>query len=240
MASLTDDPRLTGDYVRRVQGEVSTGAVTLVGVVHDHPASEHRVRTVLDAADPAVLALELPPLAVPLYEEYADGERTPPAFGGEMSTAIQAATADRVVGIDGPSAGFVARLLRTLSVDAPSPRTAWSVLRSLPSVTKRALVCRLGSVLADRADLRLEVGSPTSHGCDRADGPQAQATDEQSQIDRARRLSRAFEQSSGARIRTVARNQHMASRIDSLRRHGRTVAVVGIAHLDPLAYRLAE
>lgn len=238
MATLTEDPRLTGEHVRRLQGE--HGTLTLVGVVHDHPASKHRVRGILDSTDPAILALELPPLTIPLYEEYADDGRTPPPFGGEMSAAIQAATTDRVVGIDGPSTAFVGRLLRNLSVDAASLRTVWSALRTLPPVVKQALLCRLASVLAVQANLRLEVDSPAAHDCGPADSPTEQAADEQSQIDRAQRVSRAFAQSAAARVRTVTRNQHMASRLSTFRRSGDTVAVVGIAHLDPLAYRLAE
>jgi len=79
-------------------------------VLHDHPASTYRVRTLIGRVDPAVLALELPPLALPLYDQYATDERTPPTLGGEMSAAIQAADADRVAGIDGPTPGFLRRV----------------------------------------------------------------------------------------------------------------------------------
>ncbi len=234
---LTEDPRVAGEHVRQLPGE--HGTLTLVGVVHDHPASTHRVRAVLERTDTEVLALELPPLTVPLYEEYADDSRTPPPFGGEMSAAIQAATTGRVVGVDGPSPAFIARLLRNLVIDAASPGTAWSVLRTLPPVAKQAILCRLASVLAVRADLRVEVDSPTSHSCDPGDTPTEQAADEQSQIDRARLMSRAFTPPAAARVRTLTRNQHMASRLSTVRRSGDTVAVVGIAHLDPLGDRLA-
>ena len=47
---------------------------------------------------------------MPLYETYAAGDESPPAFGGELSAAIQAAETDDVVGIDGPSPGFVREL----------------------------------------------------------------------------------------------------------------------------------
>ena len=70
---LFRSPRFTGEYVRRLGSDDSgddasdgvaddatdAGDVTLVGVVHNHPASKHRIRTMLDEVDPAVLALEL-------------------------------------------------------------------------------------------------------------------------------------------------------------------------------------
>ncbi|MCL7417304.1 MAG: hypothetical protein M8354_05630, partial [Halalkalicoccus sp.] len=79
--------------------------LTLVGVVHDHPASVARVEAVLRDSCPETLALELPPLAIPLYRSYATDAGFPSNAGGEMSAAIRASTAS-VVGIDGPSSGF--------------------------------------------------------------------------------------------------------------------------------------
>jgi hypothetical protein len=40
------------------------------------------------------------PLSIPLFEEYAATDRCPPAFGGEMSAAIQADDRSTTVGID--------------------------------------------------------------------------------------------------------------------------------------------
>src|SRR6056297_2195481 len=98
------DPRMNDEYVRRLPD----AGVTLVGVVHDHPASVHRAREVVRERDPDVVALEAPPLAMPLYETYARESRTPPTFGGEMSAAAQAAREEdaEVVGIDGPTVAF--------------------------------------------------------------------------------------------------------------------------------------
>ncbi len=110
------DPRLDPNYVRTVSSG-SDAPVTLVGVVHDHPASVARVRSTVETTEHATLALELPPLALPLFEEYADDARTPPAFGGEMSAAIQASDA-RAVGIDGPSRRFLRTLARHVSRSA--------------------------------------------------------------------------------------------------------------------------
>ena len=58
-----DDPRVTDRWCRR--GPATN--VTLLGVVHDHPASVARARIVAEAMGPDVLALELPAAAVPLY-----------------------------------------------------------------------------------------------------------------------------------------------------------------------------
>jgi len=230
------DPRLTGEYVRRLSG--STGEVTLVGVVHDHPASKYRVRELVETMDPEMLALELPPIAVPLYEQYADDERRPPAFGGEMSTAVQAATTDHVVGIDGPSPRFISRLLADVVTETDPRESFLPVVRSLAGVTKQAAVCRVGAAVAERTGLRLEVDPPATHDCAWTDDPDTQASDEQARVKRAQTISEMFEQPDTVRIRKQTRDRHMASRLASLREGGDIVAVVGIAHLDPIADRL--
>ena len=48
------DPRVTGEYVRQLSG--AHGTLTLVGVVHDHPASIYRVQHVIERVDPEILA----------------------------------------------------------------------------------------------------------------------------------------------------------------------------------------
>jgi uncharacterized iron-regulated protein len=60
MAAPTDDPRIHDDYVEVLHGDAGadcsaddartegrSGDVILVGVVHDHPASVHRVRSLI-------------------------------------------------------------------------------------------------------------------------------------------------------------------------------------------------
>lgn len=244
MTAERTDPRVTGEHVRRlagaaVDGPDCAGDVTLVGVVHNHPASKYRVRTVIEERNPDVLALEAPPLAVPLYEHDAADWRTPPQYGGEMSTAVQAAATDHVVGIDGPDPRFVARLLRNLLADGASRSTAGPVLRSLASVTKRAVGCRLAAAVARVSGVRPAVDDPASHGCDWTDAAAAQADDERAQVRQARTIAETFEQPATARVRDRTRNEHMARRLAALRRTGDVVAVVGIAHLDPLCDLLA-
>ena len=237
-----DDPRITGAHVRSI--DTPSGTVTLVGVVHDHPASVFRVRTVVSERDPDVLALELPPLSLPLFERYAEDARTPPVFGGEVSAAIQAADADRVEGIDGPTPRFLRRLLATLYREGDSLETALSVLRRAASVTKSALRCRFAGSLAAMTAVRLEVDSPATYSIDRTDSPERQADNEDDQIARARAVMDAFEPSRAACFSDEVRESHMADRLGRLRHDGDTVAVVGRHHLDRVADlfrdRLAE
>ena len=232
MDAQYDDPRITGDHLRSI--DAPTGTVTLVGVVHDHPASAFRVRTVVTDRDPDVLALELPPLSLPLFERYAEDTRTPPAFGGEASAAIQAATG-RVVGIDGPTLPFLRRLVARLRREDGSIETARGVLDGLTSVTRNALRCRFAASLAAATGVRVEVDSPVAYAADRTDGPRRQAEDERRQIDRARAVMDAFEPSRGASLGDDVREAHMADRLDDLRPEGDVVAVVGRHHLDRVA-----
>lgn len=234
------DPRLTDEYVRTVSGGEETGDVVLTGVVHDHPASAYRTKTLIEALDPDVLALELPPMAVPLFGRYADDSRTPPAFGGEMSTAIQATGTDHVVGIDGPSIGFTACLVRTLYRERAGLDTLRRVSRSLRSITGRAVLCRLAATMAGVTGLRLEVDDPVSHDVRWSDDPSSQAADEREQVRRARAVTAVFGRTDAVRLREGAREEHMADRLCSLRRAGDVVAVVGIDHLDSLAERLGS
>jgi hypothetical protein len=231
-----DDPRITGEHVRSI--DTPSGAVTLVGVVHDHPASVFRTRTLVSTLDPDVLALELPPLSLPLFERYAADARTPPTFGGEASAAIQAADADRVVGIDGPTPRFLRRLLAALYREDDSLGTASDASRRLAPVTQNALNCRLAAGIASVTSIRLEADPPTTYPTDRTDTPERQAENESDQIARARAVMDAFEPARGASFGDGVREAHMADRLADLRGDGDVVAVVGRHHLDPIAEEL--
>lgn len=234
-----DDPRLETRYVETFEGTSGDGTVTLVGVVHDHPASIYRVRRTAEAVAPDVLAVELPPLAVPLYETYAADEESPPAFGGELSAAIQAAETDDVVGIDGPSPGFVRELGNWLVRERASRRTVARSLRSLASITKTAVTCRVAAAVARHSSLRVAVGSGTSHETSPEDPPAEQAADERRQIRTAASVMDAFETPS-SRSRAESRERHMADRLANVRTRGDVVAVVGAGHFDPLCDHLEE
>ncbi|UPW02067.1 hypothetical protein M0R88_08220 [Halorussus gelatinilyticus] len=236
--SAADDPRMNDEYVRRLPDE----GVTLVGVVHDHPASVHRAREVVRERDPAVVALESPPLAVPLYETYARESRTPPTFGGEMSAAAQAAhecDAD-VVGIDGPTADFFARLARNCRSAGASLGTLRRVAAGVTSVTRHALTCRVAAAVADRTALRVEVDDPVAHDCDWSDPPAVQADDERAQARRSQSLLRAFDPPRPVRLRDETREECMAEKLSALRDEGETVAIVGLDHLDSVTEQVAE
>ena len=60
-----DDPRLHTGHVRHLSGDSDERAATLVGVVHDHPASRYRVGE-----------LAVAPLALPLFDGDAAAERS--------------------------------------------------------------------------------------------------------------------------------------------------------------------
>lgn len=237
-----DDPRLAEEYVRELPAAEDEGTVTLVGVVHDHPASKFRAQRVIQTLEPETLALELPPLAVPLFTEYARNEQSPPPFGGEMSTAAQAASTDRIVGIDGPSIGFVGHLLEEIKHERPSLSSIRAVADSLTSVSKHAVVCRLGAVVSQMTGLSVEVDEPAQHECEWTDGPAIQARDEHEQVQQAQTVMNAFQSQGSSDLRQTARERHMADKLETLRQEGTDsiVAVVGIAHLDPLVERLTS
>lgn len=238
MTAWDDDPRVSGEHIRTVDGQ--DGSVTLVGAVHDHPASTYRAQHVVSRTDADVLALELPPLAVPLFEQYAAGPREPPAFGGEMSAAIQAFDRERVVGIDGPSRRFLAALAARLTDEPVSLGTLRDVAGGVWAAAKQAIACRLAASLSAWTSVRVEVDSPRVYGTDWADDPVGQARDERVHVRRAQAVSDSLLPPADARIRDAARDAHMAARLASLRREGDVVAVLGRDHLDPVAERLLE
>ena len=229
------DPRLDEGSIERVDG----GSVVLVGVLHDHPASTYRVRAVVEAVDPDVLALELPPLAVPLAVHHATSERTPPTLGGEMSAAVQAATTDRVVGIDGPSVGFLCSLAAELYAQRAAPETVRDTAAGLRSVASRAVGRRVVATLAALTAVQVAVDPPTAYDTGRADDPAQQAAEERRHVDTARSMLRAFSPSPAAAIRRAARERYMADRLATLG-EDEVVAVVGLAHLDTVAGHLRD
>lgn len=236
---VDSDPRVTGEYVRQVSS--NTGTVTLVGVVHDHPASTYRVRQVITELDPDVLALELPPIAIPLFEQYASTDRCPPVFGGEMSAAIQAAAPGTTVGIDGPTGGFLRRLGRKLLRERPSREIVRNVISDTINATKHAVVCRAAATVGARTAVRFEVDSPMSYDVGWEDAPDAQARHERKQVRRSHSFMSAFRTASrsrATRFEDETREAEMAAQLLQLREDGDTVAVVGIDHLDPVAERL--
>ncbi|WP_254766531.1 hypothetical protein [Salinilacihabitans rarus] len=228
-----DDPRVAPRFCRRPSGDAD---LTLVGVVHDHPASVGRVEAVLDAVRPDVLALELPPAAVPLYRAYA---REEPRFGGEMSAAIRAAPGAEVAGIDAPSWSFLRRLLARLLADRVPPSTARRVLASLGGATRTALACRVAATLTHATSMTVAFDDPVDYECTRADPPERQAAHERAHVAGVAALLGGAE-SSALAYRDETRERCMIDRLTSLRSAGSVVAVVGVDHLDALEAALAD
>jgi len=238
---LGDDPRLNPEYVRTLT-DPERGDLTLVGVVHDHPASVFRAGEVVRERAPETVALELPPPAVPLYREYAWSDRPAPSFGGEMSAAARSAreVGAEVVGMDAPTRDFLARLARNCRRERASLGTLRRVAAGVASVSRHAVVCRAAAAVADRTGLRVEVDDPVAHDCSRADPPGEQASDERRQAERSRSLLRAFDPPEPVALRDRTREESMAARLDSLGERGDAVAIVGLDHLDGIAALLEK
>ncbi|AGN01412.1 hypothetical protein L593_07335 [Salinarchaeum sp. Harcht-Bsk1] len=266
------DPRLSAEYVRTIEADSAgnedgsgRGTVTLVGVVHDHPASAFRARTVVQRQAPDVLALELPPLAVPLFEHYAagsdaepgdasaedgqepddeawEGDRwTPPERGGEMSAAIRAAKADRVAGIDGPTPGFAVVLARHLLAEDSSFSTARAAVARFARASGHAIRCRLAAARATLTEQIPVPSAPREHAVTPGDPPATQAEDERRQVRLARSIAAAFGEERSVAVRDEPRESHMAARLASFAADGDdVVAVLGIDHLAGVATLLEE
>ncbi|RQG90500.1 hypothetical protein [Natrarchaeobius chitinivorans] len=236
-----DDPRITEQFCRRIDGPA--GDLSLLGVVHDHPASVARVERVVDAVDPDVLALELPPAALPLYRSYADEAdgNGSPRFGGEMSAAIRAAATADVVGIDAPNWSFVRRLVTRLVADRASAATARRVASSLGGATREALACRVAATLTHATSMTVTRDDPIEYDCTPADPPERQAAHERSHVATVQALLGSVETDGTAlSYRDETRERCMAERLEEIRERGDVVAVVGVDHLEALEDALSE
>jgi pheromone shutdown protein TraB len=233
------DPRIDGNNVRCVQGAGDRGTVLLVGVVHDHPASTYRVAHLIEAFPPDVVAVELPPLAMPLFRIYAEDRYTPPRMGGEMSMALQAFDDGRTVGIDAPNLAYFRRLAGLLREEDLSLGLVRELLTSSSIGVGQAIACRIGAVLASWTPLRLRVYDVFRHEATFLDSPAAQAEDEASHISQENALLRIIEAPRGMELIETAREETMATTLRDLRREGDVTAVVGRNHVEPL-YSLLE
>lgn len=242
------DPRISRRDFRHRPSTGDDGSVTLVGVVHDHPASTFRVVETIAALDPDVVALEIAPVAVPLFRQYASETGTDPetiasksSDGGEMSAAIGAAGDARVVGIDLPNASVVGTVLDSVRTESLSVRGVVQAGHAFGIQTLHALQCRIshaasriGVDVDPKLDARRDVYSRTA-------SPDDQADEEDKAIAAGTTLLRAFSRPPAMEAFDRAREAAMA---DELRTHCRNgtdvVAVVGHAHLNPIAERLED
>lgn len=250
-----EDPRLDDDHWHTVPGTDGDGSVLLLGVVHDHPSSVHRVRTVVEAVAPSVVALELPGVVLPHYERLAhealdgaatefaetgdgtvastDGGTTIDAAVGEMSAAIMAADDAAVVAVDALDWRFFVELGRRARASDASLGTVRRALGNVAAVARNALDVRLG-----RTEDDAETGA-AAHEVSTLDAPSTQAADERSHVERARTLHEAFARPKADVLLDEARESRMAAAIDGRRDEGTVVAVLGMQHLDGVAERLS-
>lgn len=235
------DPRVDPDQLRLFEGP-DTGPLLVVGCVHDHPASVYRVRALVESLRPDVVGVELPGLAVPLFERVGrESEGEFPA-GGEMSTAL-AAGADvdaRRTGIDTLDTRFVRSLVGQLRRESPSLRTLKRVCSSLSSVTTHALSCRLSAALGRFGSAAPVTDRAYDHEIDGGASPATQADDERRQLTRSLSVLRAFEQPVANDVVDSAREETMVANLTSLRAEGSVVAVVGFDHLSGITELLEE
>ncbi|WP_226480848.1 hypothetical protein [Natrinema amylolyticum] len=238
-----DDPRITSQFCRRLSG--TAGDLVLLGVVHDHPASIARVERVLERVEPETLALELPPVALPLYRVYAHkndaDEPVSPRFGGEMSAAIRAVPDADPVGIDAPNVSFLRRLVRRLVADRVSPGTARRVLSSVGGATREALACRVAATLTHATSMTVVPGDRVEYDCEPDDPPARQAAHERSHVAGVQALLGSVETDGSAlAYRDDTREHCMIERLEEIRAEpGDVVAVVGVDHLERLSTALS-
>jgi len=237
------DPRLYDEATRVVSG--ATGDAVVVGVVHDHPASVYRAGRVVEAAGPDVVAVELPPLALELFESLPPAAADPDATGdstgddanrpNEMSAALAAADGARTVGIDGIDPGFLRGLAGLLRREGATLDTVGDVARSVVGVGQQTLACSVAARRGDTPDHDRIPRGGADYEVTAADPPVVQAEDERRHRSRSRSLLRAIERPHADRLLDAAREDAMARRLARRLEEGTVVAVVGFEHLDPVA-----
>ncbi|WP_435073021.1 hypothetical protein [Halorubrum sp. HHNYT27] len=233
------DPRLE-KFILYHPGENGRNAVFLVGVAHDHPSSVARVAHLLDAVAPDVLALELPPLAIPLFRLYAADEYVPPRLGGEMSTAIQRAGDARIVGIDGPNAAYIKLLVRRVIADRVSVSDVSDIVGDSLKGVGHALACRFGASIGRLTSCVPKLYTHIAYDSASFDTPSAQARHEQSHVTERQSFLRVVELPRATSLIDAVREESMAVRLTELRSTGDVVAVVGIEHLEELSEQLGN
>lgn len=232
VGSHLGDPRITGEALRCIPSGNGAGAALLVGVVHDHPASTYRVARILETVTPDVLALELPPLALPLFRMYARDVYTPPRLGGEMSMALQAAGDVESVGIDGPNRTYLRMLVGNLADQDISGRAIPSVLKDIVTSSAQALTCRLGALVGTVTPLRLRVYSHIEYDCTLLDSPTTQEAHEREYLSQQRAFLKAVKIPQSIQVIDRTREESMAAQLQELRMHGDVTAIIGMEHLD--------
>lgn len=234
------DPRVTAQFLDSDPGGAAGGAVVLVGVVHGHPASVARVERVTDLVEPTTVAVELPPLAEPLFAAPSDPTAERAAFGAEMRAAYERAHAvgARTVAIDGFDRSFWRRLGAAVRADRVSLSTVRRLCSEVTDVTTHALACHLSARFP--VELVNEAEAAFAYDCTASDPPARQAAHERRHANRSRSLLRAVERPVADQLLDETRERSMAARLSALRATGAVVAVVGLEHVAGIAAALEE
>jgi len=232
-AAVGSDPRINEQYVRLIEDE--SPPVVLVGVVHDHPASNHRVAALVEAVDPETVAVELPDFLVPVVDsEKHEGD------GGEMAAAITAAGTTPAVGIDVAGRGTGGSLVAELREQSVGPSTILRTVRSACKITAQAVLARVAHAGVPGFATVADLESDHDYDLPADASPTVQADHERSHIERSTTLSRAFEPPAAAKLLDAVRERHMSKRLERLREDGPVVGVVGYGHLDSIEERLRQ
>jgi pheromone shutdown protein TraB len=233
--SIQADPRVGPDFVECISSSGDVAPIVVAGVVHDHPASVARIQLLAAALEPDVLALELPPAAVELFEQFATDATEGLPDGGEMSAAIRATPKSEVVGIDAPNDAFLDGFVRSFVGGEVTRATASSVVRRTAQLSSHAAACRVASV-ANRLSLPFpDVAPAIDYECSMSDTPSEQATHERDHLRRTRSLLAATEPPAAQRHFGDLRESAMLDRLDTLRGDRSILAIVGFEHLDTLS-----
>ncbi|SFS08608.1 hypothetical protein SAMN05216559_3468 [Halomicrobium zhouii] len=232
-AALLADPRINSEQLR-LYDDPDGCPVLVVGCVHDHPASTFRARALVESLRPDVVGVELPRLALPLFERVGRDANGDASTGGEMSAALAAAAntgADRT-GIDTLGPRFARSLLSELRRESASLDTLERVLGSVSDVAGHALSCRLSAALGRFGTAAPVNDRANEHDIGRDATPSMQAEDEHRQLTRSLSVLRAFEQPLANDVVDAAREETMVASLADVRQRGSVVAVVGFDHLS--------
>lgn len=232
-AALLADPRIDPDQLR-LYDSPDGGPLLVVGCVHDHPASTFRARALVESLRPDVVGVELPGLALPLFERVGRDSDDDPSAGGEMSAALAAAAdvGSERTGIDTLGPRFARSLLTELRRESASFDTIRRVLGSVSDVAGHALACRVSTALGRFGSADPVHERAYDHDIPRDAAPSTQAEDEHRQLTRSLSVLRAFEQPLANDVVDAAREATMVANLADVRKEGSAVAVVGFDHLS--------
>lgn len=248
--AILSDPRIGPDHLRAFHAEGNP--LVLVGAVHDHPASTYRARRVVTTLAPDAVGVELPGLALPLFEHRASegpsddagvpGSEDSIQPGGEFGAALAAATEidARWAGIDTLDPSFARSLWRELRERDASFGTARKVLDAVRNVASHAVSCRLAASLGGHWPWDPGSDARFDHDVSPGAAPERLAEHEARQLSRSRSVLRALERPVADDVVDAARERTMAANLDGLRLAGGTVAVVGFDHFEGIETHLLE